>query len=396
MKRLTVYTFIVMATVTAVIFLWQFRVVVGLFFLSLALASAARPPAIRLTRRGLPLWSAIVLTYLTGLMLAAGLLLLLGSQMLAEAQELIGAAAVAYESSWLAWTTGTTSQQAVANRLPPPRQLFEAIGGPQGELLAQRLFDLVIGLATVLGGLIVAVALSVYWTADQARFERLWLSLLPAERRAQARLTWQAMDRGVGAYIRSEIGQSFVGILLLFAGYWFLGVPYPALLALLGGIAWLVPLVGVALTVIPTLLVGLTVGPVLAAAAVLYTVVILLALELLVEPRLFNRRRYSSILTVLVMLVLVEDFGVFGLILAPPLSAAVQILGAHWLTTQKTAVPLDAPSQLAALREQLASVQMVLRSQQEPAAEQSLEIGNVAERLEKLVGRADQIILKEV
>lgn len=403
MKRLTLYALIVMATVTTVLFLWQFRLVVGLFILSLALASAARPPAARLTRRGLPLWLAILLTYLGGLAVAAGLLALLGPLAITEAQELASDALAAYENSWLAWTRGSDSQQAVAARLPPPQQLFEAIAGPQGELLTQRLFDLTIGVTTTVAALIVAVALSVYWTVDQARFERLWLSLLPASRRAQARLTWQTIEQGVGAYIRSEIGQSFVGVMLLFAGYWALGLPYPALLALFGGIAWLAPLVGVALTVVPVLIVGLLEGPWLAIAAVLYTVVILLVLELGIEPRLFNRRRYSSFLTVLTMLVLVEEFGILGLILAPPLAAAVQILGAHWLTAQKTTVLPDAATQLASLRERLTGIQATLREQAVPfepgapvkAGASALEIDNVAERLEKLIIRAEQIVIRE-
>lgn len=403
MKRLTLYALIVMATVTTVLFLWQFRLVVGLFILSLALASAARPPAARLTRRGLPLWLAILLTYLGGLAVAAGLLALLGPLAITEAQELASDALAAYENSWLAWTRGSDSQQAVAARLPPPQQLFEAIAGPQGELLTQRLFDLTIGVTTIVAALMVAVALSVYWTVDQARFERLWLSLLPASRRAQARLTWQTIEQGVGAYIRSEIGQSFVGVMLLFAGYWALGLPYPALLALFGGIAWLAPLVGVALTVVPVLIVGWLEGPWLAIAAVLYTVVILLVLELGIEPRLFNRRRYSSFLTVLTMLVLVEEFGILGLILAPPLAAAVQILGAHWLTAQKTTVLPDAATQLASLRERLTGIQATLREQAVPfepgapvkAGASALEIDNVAERLEKLIIRAEQIVIRE-
>lgn len=388
MKRLAGYTILVLATITMVILLWQVRSVVGLFFLSLALASAARPPVRHLMQRGLPLWLALLLTYLLGLALVVGLAILLGSSLMSELYDLAENLALAYENTWLAWMRGSTSQQALAARLPPPSQLFETITGPQGGLLAQRILGLAAGVSSFLAGIIAALVLSTYWTVDQARFERLWLSLLPASQRQPARLIWQAIESGVGAYIRSEIGQSFVGIVLLFAGYTVIGLPYPALLALLGGIAWLVPLVGVVLTVAPVLVIGLIEGVGLAIVAVLYTITILLVLELIVEPRLFNRRRYSSILTVLLMLVLIEDFGIVGLIMAPPLSAALQILFTNLLAAQKTPTLTGAADQLTMLRERLTTVETALQSKEDAPP----GISNIAARLNKLLHRADLVI----
>lgn len=395
MKRVAIYTVIVLATVTAVLFLWQFRSVLALFFLSLALASTARPLVTRLVRRGLPLWLAILLTYVLGISLAAGLLLLLGPSFITEVQNLTSQAVSAYERTWLGWMNGTDSQKAIAARLPPPSDIFAAIAGPNGELLAQRVFELTASVTAVLGGFIIALVLSIYWTVDQVRFERLWLSLLPASQRGRARLSWQAIDSGVGAYIRSEVVQSFVGIALLYAGYHLIGLPYPALLALLGGIAWLVPLVGVVFTIVPVLAVGLMEGVALGITAVVYTVTVLLVLELLVEPRFFNRRRYSSILTVLLMLILIEDFGILGLIMAPPLSAAIQIFSSHWLTTQKAPALTGAASQLADLRRRLAEVEAALQNREDRNETPSPEIVNVAARLDKLLSRADLIVDNE-
>lgn len=389
MKRLAIYSVSVLATVTAVLVLWQFRSVLLLFLLSLALASAARPLVTRLVERGAPLWLGILLTYLAGLSVLAALLLLLGPALLAEGQNLADKGASAYENTWLAWARGATSQQAIAARLPPPNLLFEALTGAQGELLAQRLFDVTTAVFALLGSFIVALVLSVYWTVDQARFERLWLSLLPAGQRGQARLLWQAIEDGVGAYIRSEVVQSFIGIVLLYVGYRLIGLPYAALLALLGGIVWLVPLVGVFLTVGPVFAAGMLGGMWVAVTAVVYTLTILLLLELWVEPRFFNRRRYSSLLTVLLMLILIEDFGVIGLILAPPLSAAIQIFGSHWLAAQKAADPAGAATQLSALRQRLAQVEAELQKRPAPPAP---EVLSVADRLNKLIRRADEVV----
>src|SRR6185369_9351425 len=99
--------------------------------------------------------------------------------------------------------------------------------------------------------------LSVYWSTNQVHFERLWLSLLPAEQRKLARNVWRTIELELGAYIRSEIIQSFLAGFLLTIGYWMLGCPYPALLGVFGAIAWLIPLVGAPLAMVLPLLVGL-------------------------------------------------------------------------------------------------------------------------------------------
>lgn len=95
-----------MATVTVVIFLWQFSTILLLFTLSLSIASTARPPVINLVQRGLPLWISILLTYLAGLGILAALLLVLAPPLFAELQDLTGRAAATYEYTWEAWTRG--------------------------------------------------------------------------------------------------------------------------------------------------------------------------------------------------------------------------------------------------------------------------------------------------
>jgi predicted PurR-regulated permease PerM len=111
--------------------------------------------------------------------------------------------------------------------------------------------------------------------------------LASANRRAGI---WRTVEPDIGAYIRGEVIQSLLAGLLLGLGYWLLGSPYPALLALAGALACLIPVVGAALAVIPVLLVGLLTSVQLSLFTALYTLVVLIALGVWVKPRLFNRR----------------------------------------------------------------------------------------------------------
>ena len=158
------------------------------------------------------------------------------------------------------------------------------------------------GIGGVVSDAFIILFLSLYWSINQIHFERLWLSLLPSGQRKQARGIWRTIELDLGAYIRSEVVQSLLAGLLLGLGYWLLGSPYPALLALIGALAWLIPVVGCALAMILPLLVGLLTSVQLGLTTALYTLVVLIALEVWVEPRLFRRKWDNPILTVVMLL----------------------------------------------------------------------------------------------
>ncbi len=184
------------------------------------------------------------------------------------------------------WLEGSAFQQELAARLPPPSQLFSAVTGSQGQRVLPALFDFTQGIGSVVSGVLVILLLSIYWSISQVHFERFWLSLLPAGQRTQARGVWRTIEPDIGAYIRGQVTQSLLAGLLLGLGYWLLGSPYPALLALAGALACLIPVVGTALAVIAALLVGLLTSVQLSLSTALYALVVLIALEAWVMPRL--------------------------------------------------------------------------------------------------------------
>jgi hypothetical protein len=55
----------------------------------------------------------------------------------------------------------------------------------------------------------------------------------------------------------------------------------------------------------------------------------MLTLTFIIEPRFFPRYKYSSLLIVLFVVALAETIGFIGVVLAPPLAVAVQILFQH-------------------------------------------------------------------
>jgi putative permease len=387
MKRLAWSTAVILATITAVLLVGEFRVAVVLFILSLVIAATVRPLVDWFAARRLPRGLALLFAYAFCVGFIFVLVLLLSGPLLRDLQQLTKDMTGGYEQLRTQWPNGTAFQKALAQQLPAASDLYAAITGPQGGTLLQTALGLTLGSFDVLSQLLVSLVLSIYWSADQEHFKRLWVSLLPLDMRVRAREIWQNIETGLGGYLRSQVIQSVFALIFLGIGYQVLGLKYPAALALIAAIGWLIPWAGVLLAVIPAVLVALMISPLLAVLTAALTIGVLCFLEFIVEPRLFNRRRFSSLLVVIVVLVLVDPLGLVGILIAPPLAAVIQIFASqlYRATTQSTAPQPIQP--VSALQARLQSVQIVLTERPEA---QTPEITNLLDRLTQLIGRAAQ------
>jgi putative permease len=376
----------VMTTLLALVVLWQFRIVVVYVLISLMFAAALRPLANRLVGRGFIVRVAWILLYLVILGSFGFLLFLTSETAINEIQQL--AHTISVRDMWTlpVWLEGSSFEQVLVARLPPPSKLFEAVTGDQGQLVLPAILGFTQGIGNIVSGALVILFLSLYWIINQIHFERLWLSLLPSGQRKQARGIWRTIEPEIGAYIRSQVVQSLLAGLILGLGFWLLGSPYPVFLALVGALACLVPMVGAPLVVIPVLLVGLLTGVPLSLFTALYTLVVLIALGVWVKPRLFNRRWDNPILTVVLLIALADAFGLIGIIVAPPLSVVCQIL---WSRLVSSRAVLGAAAQVSDLKERQARVWDTINAMDEPPPPL---VSSSMERLTLLIEKAEPIL----
>jgi putative permease len=388
LRNVVRYSVLVLLTLAGFVILWEFREAIILFLLSLALGAVFRPLVNWMEARGLPRVPAILLSYLIVLSFLIGLISLAGPPLGRELQHATDNFAVHYTRLRQNWTEGTSFQQTIAAQLPPLEDLFRAITGEQGEALARNVIGVATNVFSFLSGAVIVIALSMYWSADRVYFERLWLSFLPANRRTRARETWREIEVEVGGYIRSELIQAVLTGLLLALAYSLLGLRYPALLALVGALAWLIPWVGAILAVIPAFLVGTSGGLGLAIAASLLALLVMVMMELLVEKRMFQRQRFSSVLLVLVAIAMIDVLGLLGVIIAPPLAAALQIAGSRMLLKPSPATMKKPIERLARLRFRLEQLRESTAEIEEPPA----HLVNLINRLEKMVRQAEEAV----
>ena len=330
MIRLIRYTVVVLTTLMILILIWQFISAIVLFLLSLAVAAALRPLINSLTGRYVPKRIALGVIYFLLIAAILSSFWMVGTPLLDELQMATDDSIAAYDRAKADWPQrGTVFQQTLAEQLPPSADLYQVLISEQGIPALASVFGIAQNFFSTLGQIAIIIILSLYWSADQFRFERLGLSLLPEEHHPKALHIWRSVETGVGEYLRSELIQSVLTGLILWLGFSVLGIRYPILLALWGAIVRLIPWFGTVIAMLPALLIGLGTSYTVGILATIYTIGILLTLNLVIEPRFFPRYKYSALLIVLFVIALAETIGFIGVILAPPLAVAVQILFQH-------------------------------------------------------------------
>lgn len=385
-KQLIVVFTAVMTTVLALAAVWQFRVVVIYILISLALAATVRPLIKDLSSRGLMMRLSLIFLYILILSGFVYLITLVGRFVIGDIEQLSQTLAVQNEWRLPTWLAGSSFEKVLIARLPAPSILFEAITGDQGQLILPTLMGFTQGIGSMISGAFLILLLSIYWSINQIHFERLWLSLLPSEQRKQARGIWRKIEPDLGAYIRSEIAQSILAGLLLGIGYRLFGSQYPMLLALIAALALLIPVVGGILAVILPLVIGLLTSLQLSLLTVFYTLIVVIALQVWIEPRLYKRQGDNPILTLVILLALADAFGLIGIIVAPPLSVICQILWSHLVTNPHTP---GASAQVSDLKERQARLWAIIKGMEEQPP--PLVISSM-ERLTELIDKTEPIV----
>ena len=376
----------ILTTLLALAALWQFRIAVIYVLISLMIAAAIIPLFKRLQGRKLVTRIVWILFYI---LIVVGLILALIFTIQASAVELHRLAqSASVQDEWtLPIWLGDSLQQTILLWLPLPSVLFQVILGPEGELVLPTL----LGIAQNIGGvgveIIIILILSVYWSANQTHFERLWLSLLPSNSRKRVRGIWQTIEHEIGAYIRGQGLLSLMTGLSLGLGYWLIGSSSPALLGLIGALASLIPVVGGILIIVPTLIVGLLMSAEIGIITVIYSIIILVALQIWVKPRLLNRKGENSILTVIILLAMADAFGIIGIILAPPLSIVCQTIWDHLVIHRGET---GAAAQVSDLTERLATLKEKINAMDEP---QPPLVTGAMERISYLIIAAEPLLI---
>lgn len=221
---------------------------------------------------------------------------------------------------------------------------------------ATGLLRVIVGTTSSVAGwltqFIVLIFVALYWTTERDTVERLWMSLVPAANRQRLRTTWRRVEEDLGRSVRSQLLQALFALVLLWLGFWAMGMTYPLLAAWIGALLWLIPLVGWLMALPVIALLGLLEGALMGAGASAYALLVFAMLGFLIRPRLDVPSRTGSVTGLIVALILFSSLGLLGLLVATPLAVAL-----HTLVGQATA-PRLTQSEVQAVTGQTAAAQV--------------------------------------
>nr|MDQ3397892.1 AI-2E family transporter [Deinococcota bacterium] len=183
----------------------------------------------------------------------------------------------------------------------------------------------------VLGGLVsllTVLVLTFYIILAEKALKQTFLSIIPPQHQTSISDTLGEAGSKMGGWLRGQLILAGITAVVISAGMWLLGMPYPLLLGLIGGIGNLIPLLGSFLAGLVAVPIALLTKPVWVLIAVIVFFVVLGQVEgNWLAPRIMaSQVELSPLSSILALLVGIALLGVVGALLAVPLAAGLRII----------------------------------------------------------------------
>ena len=184
-----------------------------------------------------------------------------------------------------------------------------------------------VSIATAISGAIIILVLSLYFLASLPAMKSSFVRLVPARSRTRvADMTEQITD-SIGGYLMGMVILALCNSVFAFLLYLLLGLPFPALMAVVAFCLTLIPLVGSVLFWIIGTVLALFSNPI---AALVFAIAYLIYMQIeayILTPRVMNRAiSVPGALVVIGALVGGTLLGLLGALVAIPVTASILLI----------------------------------------------------------------------
>jgi len=335
--RLEISTRGVIAIALVLLTLWMLLKLWDVFVLvvvSLMLATALAPFVERLIHRGMTRGRAVTVVSVVLLLVIAGLGFIVVPTLIEQGRSF--AERFPDLKADFSQMLRDRDQMEFANQVDR-FQFADVVQRDQVVNTSRRALGIVISMLTVL-------VLTIYILADSQRIERFFFFSMPDRSHEHIHNLLPALRTTVGGYLRGQLLTSGFITVFTFAVLFSLGVEDALGLAVLAGIADVIPLIGAFIAVVPATLAALAVSP---TAGLICLALLLLYQQ--VEDRILVPRVYGSTLRLpaiavfLAVIIGANLMGILGVILALPAASALRVLLMYWNSVRHGRIEPVAP-----------------------------------------------------
>ena len=323
----------VIGVVAGLWFLWFIRDVLGIFFVALLLAALIDPLANYFVKFKIPRGVTVLLTYVVLFAVVAGVLLLVVPPLTQQLGEI---------GQDLDQAVGSVSEVLESvEAFSTKHGLAEGAGGLSNlrENLSQGASQIFTTIADVFGGiasLILVLVLAFYIVVEEDVLKRVARQVVPKKYHAYTASLIGRMQTRLGKWMRGQLLLMLLIGVFTYVGLTILGVRFALVLALLAGLAEMVPYVGPTASSIPAILLAFTISPLKALlVAVLYFAIQQLENGILVPKVMQKTAGLNPIVSLFSVLVGFKLAGVLGALLAIPIATVISVFVQDVMGTEK-------------------------------------------------------------
>lgn len=327
-------------------FFIQVQIVVILVLFALLFATVIERPVIQLEKRGFPRAGGILTIYAAIIVVIVGVGLIMAPLVTAEARSFWDEVPIIVDDVAESWrnsdnqflaTTGYRFIAQIRFRLesPPPPTSGTAIG-------------LLTGIGGALFGLVATFVIGFYYLMEKRLFKRLLLVQLTPHSRERINAIWNDVESKVGDWLRGQLLLMLIIGVTAGVGYGIIGVRFWLILALWAGITEMVPIIGPWIGGIPAVAIALLDSWEKAVIVTAFLVVLQLAENSILVPRIMKGTIGLSPLTVFIAVMAGGLYmGPIGALLALPIAAALQVIIQDMLRVRQQRFAFDSALQSA-------------------------------------------------
>lgn len=174
---------------------------------------------------------------------------------------------------------------------------------------------------------VVVVVLTLYLMAAMPTVKMAVYKTVPHTRRARVVFLSEEISRRVGGYVLGQATVAVINGVLTYLVLVLLGLPFPAVLAVLAGLLALIPIVGTIVGGVIITLVGFTGGWITAVTVLAYYVAYHVFEAYVLSPRVMRRAvDVPSAITIVAVLAGGTLLGVVGALIAIPVAAGLMLI----------------------------------------------------------------------
>ncbi|MFY9463017.1 MAG: AI-2E family transporter [Candidatus Sungiibacteriota bacterium] len=198
-------------------------------------------------------------------------------------------------------------------------------------------------IAMMFGGIfsfVLVVVFSFYLAAQEKGIETFLRLAIPLQHEAYAINLWERSQKKLGRWFRSQMLLGAIVGILIFFGLTLLGVPNAFLFALIAAVFEIIPVVGPILAAVPAVIVALLTTPMLGLFTAGLYVAVQQAESHIIVPVVMRRSvGLSPLIVVLALVIGATIGGIFGILLAVPLTTIGAELLNDWDKKKRALLP---------------------------------------------------------